>query len=171
MVSPRKIGSPDTSLKKDIANKGKLLFSMVEGYMTGGVARTVKGLKSLFAKLDRVPLLQPLIGADRLSIQIIALTPLRQTIQQELILLVRPQYGHTPPLRQFGSCSGMIKMPMRQQQFYRGDLQRGHLLFEPFCIPTGVNQYGLLSSFTYHNGAVLLQRGYRDDFQLHAVAQ
>ena len=81
--------------------------------MAGCMARSMENPKILPADADNVTLIEPTVGFETLNLwETEHLTLLRQGIDPETVLFLRPFYRYTRATRQLDSTTSMIDMPM-----------------------------------------------------------
>ncbi len=167
MATAWKVGPADTPLEENITHKCNLLCCMKIDNMARGMAGTVVDIQLLASKLDPVPLLQPAVRGNTAPIQAILPAPERDRLQQELVIAVRPDNRNTPIVGQLCSRPGMVEVAMGQQQPDRFHLLPPDMADQHLCITARIDKNSLSALLADQQGAVLLQWGNRDNFELH----
>src|SRR3546814_12271232 len=99
MIAARKIGPPDRSLKDHVADDRKLRRRMMKDDMPRRVPRTVDDIDLEIADRHRIAVDQPAIGLERFADHAEKRASLRELLDPEPVVLVRPLDRHAAFLR------------------------------------------------------------------------
>ena len=90
VIAAGEVGASDRSLEQHIANQRELRFGMVEDNVPGGVPGAVAHAECQFSDRHRIAIDQPAVGHEWLPGDAVAGAILRQPVDPEQIVLVRP---------------------------------------------------------------------------------
>lgn len=140
VISFREIRPADGLLEKHIADQSQTGWGMVETDMARRVAGTVNYIKPFAADGDCVPVVQPAVRFKSLNMRKAKLLGLMgHALDPEGILFLGAFYRHRSASGQFGGCTRMIDMAMRDQDFFENNTSPIQLGLNTFDIATGVH--------------------------------
>ncbi len=169
VVAAREIRAADRALEQHVAHQGHARRRMHEHHMARRMSGAVIDVENEIPHRHRVAIFQPAVRRETARGRKAVLPRgLRHALDPEGVVAVRPFDGE---LELFGDIlhrTGMIQMPMRDQQFFQrhaAPFGRGQQLLR---LATGIHQGATHGFRTPDQRAVLLERRDGVDFGMQA---
>lgn len=167
-VSLGKIGAADRALKQHVAHHGDPGDGIEEHHMSGCVAGAMENLQSLVADGDGIAVLQPAVGREAVG-ERKAEHPalLRQFVDPEAVLALRPFDGQVLLARQCRDAAHMVEVPVGAEDFLQRDALFGDGGEEIIQVAAGVDQRAPHGFFAPDKTAILLVGRDGNDQKFH----
>ncbi len=168
VIATGKIGAADGTLKNHVSDDGYAILFVHEDHMPRRMSRAMSYLQYLITELHLVTFLQPSVRHKGLAWGKAYLgTPLRQGVEQEAVVLVRPLHRQTEVARHAANCAGMIEMAVGNEYLLQGGIGIACHLEDAFGVTTGIDQHRPAAGFATRQGTVLLVCRDRNDRDIH----
>ncbi len=164
VIAAGQIGSADRAVEQHVAEMGKALLPVDIDDMAGRMARAMENLEFMLAEGDLVALLQEAVRRDvahAADVEHLAFG--FDILEQEAIVLMRADHLDAERLPHLVGTAGMIDMAVRQPDGLEGNAVLAHRLQDDIDIAARVDHHALFGLRIEQDGAVLFERGHRND--------
>ena len=140
MIAARKVGAADRPLEQHVAHDRQLAGRMVEDDMAGRMAGAMIDVQGELADRHLIAVMQPAIGLEALPRHVPALAILRQPVDPEPVILVRPLDRHAQVVGQHARLAAMVDMAMGDEQLFDRDAMLLRRLLEHRQVAAGIDE-------------------------------